>query len=118
VILLGYGAPILLAILGAALVGLVFLFLVFTLMRAIYRLSDSGTVDERNAAGCAGTVYLPVPGKRAGTGQVQVIVQGRTREIPCVTDAGEILSTGTHVRITHVLEGGIALVEKVEVEHD
>jgi membrane protein implicated in regulation of membrane protease activity len=118
VILLGYGLPILLAILGAALVGLAFLFMVFYLMKGIYRLSDSGNVDERNAAGCAGTVYLPVQANRAGTGQVQVIVQGRTREIPCVTDAGQSLPTGTHVRVTKVLEGGVALVERVEVEHE
>lgn len=118
VILLGYGAPVLVAILGATVVGFVFLVLVFYLMKAIYGLSDSGTVDERNAAGKAGTVYIPVAGKRAGTGQVQVVIQGRLREMPCVTDAEGTLPTGTPVRVTKVLDGGTALVERMEVGHD
>lgn len=118
VILLGYGAPILLAIAGAAAVGFAFLLMVFYLMKAIYRLSDTGTVDERNAAGQAGTVYLPVAGNRAGTGQVQVIIQGRMREMPCVTDAQGTLATGTPIRVVKVLSGGIALIERMEVGHD
>jgi membrane protein implicated in regulation of membrane protease activity len=116
-VLTGYGWTILLAILGATAVGGAFMVLVFWLMRSIYRLSETGTVDERNAEGKAGTAYLPVPPKRSGTGQVQVIVQGRTREIPCLTDDERGIPTGTPVRVTKVLEGGTALVERMEVDH-
>lgn len=117
-VLTGYGWPILLAILGAVAVGAVFMVLVFFLMRSIYRLSESGTVDEKNAEGRAGTAYIPVPAKRGGTGQVQVVVQGRLREIPCVTDDERGIPTGTPVRVTKVLEGGTALVERMEASHD
>lgn len=117
-ILMGYGLPVPLSILGAVAVGGVFMVFVFWIMRSIYRLSETGTVDEKNAQGRTGTAYIPVPAKRAGTGQVQLVVQGRMRELPCVTDDERGIPTGTPVRVTKVLEGGTALVERMEGSHE
>jgi hypothetical protein len=72
-------------------------------------------VDYRNAVGQSGAVYLPVPPARKGAGQVQLTVQGRLRELPCVTDGEEPLPTGARVRVVKVLDGGTALVRRLEV---
>jgi hypothetical protein len=75
-------------------------------------------VDLKNAKGQAGTVYTPIPASQGGQGQVQVAVQGRLRELPSITDEDEPLPTGTPVRVVKVLDGGITLVRKLEVENE
>lgn len=93
-------------------VGILFLLVVFWLMTMIYRLSESGTVDYRNAQGQAGTVYLPIPAQGSGQGQVQLVVQGRMRELPAVTEEAESLPTGTRVRVVKVLDGNTVVVKR------
>ena len=113
---LSSGWSIIPAVLVALAVGLVFLFVVFYLMRTIFRLSESGNVDYRNAVGKSGTVYLPVPAGSSGSGQIQVVVQGRLREITAMTDAKEDLPAGTPVQVVKVLGGSTMLVRKMEAE--
>jgi len=87
------------------------------MMRGLSRLQSSGNIDIRNAVGCRGTVYLPIPGAKAGQGKVTVNVQGRSMEFGAVTD-GEALATGAQVtvlavegemlRVVSDQEGGVA----------
>jgi len=49
------------------------------MMRGLSRLQSSGNIDIRNAVGCRGTVYLPIPQGKTGQGKVTVTVQGRSR---------------------------------------
>ncbi len=112
-LLVRLGLPPLLAAGGALIIGGFFLLVVFWLMGLVYTLSESGTIDLRNAVGQTGTVYLPIPPQRAGKGQVQVVVQGRLRELPAMTDATERLATGTPVRVVALLTQEVVLVEKL-----
>jgi hypothetical protein len=81
--------------------GVVSMFLVAWVMRGLARLQASGTVDVRNALGASATVYLRIPGSRAGRGKVTVDVQGRSMEYAAVTD-GDTLETGTLVTVESV----------------
>lgn len=81
--------------------GIASMFLVAWVMRGLSRLQASGTINVRNAVGAAGTVYLRVPGARAGRGKVTVEVQGRSMEFPAVTE-GPTLETGTQVTVEAV----------------
>lgn len=112
---LGSGLPLAGAVPIALAAGLALMVMVFYMMRAIFGLSEAGTVNPANAKGAAGTVYIPVPASGKGQGQVQVKVQGRLRELPAVTDGAEALATGTPVRVERVLDGGTAVVRRVEV---
>jgi membrane protein implicated in regulation of membrane protease activity len=114
-VLLASGAPVWMATLLALAVGVGFLLVVFYLMRAIFRLSDSGNIDYRNAAGQTGTVYVTVPAKGQGTGQIQIILQGRLRELPAITDSEIKLAPGTPIHVTRVI-GSTMLVEKMEAK--
>jgi hypothetical protein len=87
------------------------------MMRGLSRLQSAGNIDIRNAVGCRGTVYIPIPGAKGGQGKVTVNVQGRSMEFGAVTD-GEALATGTPVTVLAVegetlkvvpdQEGGVA----------
>jgi len=114
VVLTGMDWPLLPAALGALIAGCVFMFTVFWLMRQMFRLADSGNITLASAAGKTGTVYLPIPPQRSGTGQVQVVIQGRLRELPAVTDAPEALPTGVHVHVAQVIESDVLLVRPLK----
>jgi hypothetical protein len=116
VVTLGLGLSPVPAVLTAFGVGVMFLLTVFQIMRTILRLSDTGNVDLSNAVGQTGTVYLPIPAKCAGVGQIQVVVQGRLREVQAATDGEDALPVGLPVQVVKMLSGSSALVRRLEVK--
>ena len=97
-------------------VGLVFLGMVFYLMRYMYSLREEGTLDYSNAIGEVGNVYLPIPPKRKGMGQVEVLVQGRMRTVRALTDQDKKLGNRTAVRIKSLVDRQTLLGESLESE--
>jgi hypothetical protein len=89
----------------AAAFGVAAMMLVAWIMRGLSRLRADGTVRVDRAVGATGTVYLPVPGERAGTGKVTLTVQGRTVELAAVTE-GSALATGAKVVAVAVVNPG------------
>lgn len=97
-----YGAPEPAAF-GLALgAGAAALYVVATIMKSLARLQADGTARVERAVGCAGTVYLRVPGGKAGPGKVHLTLQNRTVECQAVTPGSE-LPTGTPVKVVAVL---------------
>lgn len=88
-----------LASLGAAVAsGGVVMLLVAWLLHAQLRLQSTGNVDPAGAIGKSATVYLRIPGRRAGAGRITVSIQGRSMEYAAIT-AGDEIPTGELVRI-------------------
>ncbi len=81
------------------------------LLRSLYQLKSEGTVRIERAVGQTGSVYLSIPGKKAGTGKVTVRVQGRTMQYGAMTPE-EDLPSGTPVVVLSVLTPGIVEVTK------
>jgi anti-sigma factor RsiW len=75
------------------------------LMRALQRLRAEGTARIEGAVGLTGTVYLTIPGARAGAGKVHLNMQNRTVEYQAVTAAGS-LPTGTRITVVAVVSPG------------
>lgn len=90
--------------------GAAVLYLVATAMRAIKQLRADGTVRVDRAVGTTGTVYLRVPGARAGAGKVHLALQNRTVEYQAVT-AGAELPTGKPVKVVAVVSADTVEVE-------
>ena len=63
----------------ATLTGIAFMGIVIYLMSYLHSLREEGTINYTNAVGNVGNIYLPVPPKRKGMGQVEVMVQGRLK---------------------------------------
>jgi hypothetical protein len=70
------------------------------LLRYMKTLESSGTLDYKNAISNVGTVYLNIPGKRKGVGQIQVEIQGRLTTVDAMTDK-ETLHTGEKVLVCY-----------------
>ena len=74
---------------------------VAALIKAFGRLERDATLSLTSAVGTTGSVYLSIPGRRAGAGKVHVTVQNRLVECRAVTDE-EDLPTGTPVLVVDV----------------
>jgi len=106
----GYGFGAYTALVFGVIWGGAAMLLVAWLMRLLMGLRSEGTVDIRQAVGHAGTVYLTIPGAKAGAGKVTVAFQGRTMEYEALT-SGAALPTGAHVLVREVVGPGTVEVE-------
>jgi hypothetical protein len=108
--LLAYGHSPLASFVYAALAGAAALYSVYWLFKQVYRLQNAGNENVRRAIGLPATVYVPIPGGRAGAGKVMFRLQDRTVEYLAVTNDSNRLATGEKVTIV-----GIVNAETVRV---
>lgn len=90
------------AVFLALLLGMLSMLLMAAILKLFLRLQEDGTMDIRNAVGCAGSVYLTVPPKREGKGKVNVVVQEQWSEFEAVSDYHEPIRTGAEVTVVGV----------------
>ena len=106
--------PLLLIV--SVIIGVALVTAVMYLFKWLSSMQQSGNINIYKAAvGCNGTVYLTIPGERGGEGKVQISINNSVREYDAVTD-GDILKTGTPIRVTEVLNANTVVVEPLEPE--
>ena len=100
----------------ATLSGSAFLGIVIYLMSYLHSLRQEGTLNYSNAIGNVGNVYLPIPPKRKGMGQVEVMVQGRLRIVQALSDSDKKIGNRVAVRVTDTIDEQTILVKPLEDE--
>ena len=88
------------------------LYAVYYMLKGMKSLRAEGTVRIDRALGTEATVYLRIPGNRAGAGKIQINVQNRTMEYLAVT-LGDPIPTGATVVVAEVLGTDTVRVEPV-----
>lgn len=106
---MGNGTSVLTATIIAVVFGFIFMAIIFLMMRALVSLKASGTLDYANAIGQTGQVYVTIPARRGGQGQIEIMIQGRLATIFAVTDYYQPLLPCTPVIVNEV-EGKALLV--------
>ena len=97
----------------AIVVGVLLVALVMLLFKWLTGMQESGNINVyKSAVDCQGTVYLTVPGERAGEGKVQITINNAVREYAALTD-GPTLKTGTRIRVVDVVSATTLLVEEI-----
>ena len=97
----------------AILVGVVLVAIVMLLFKWLTDMQQSGNINVfKSAVDCQGTVYLTIPGERAGEGKVQITINNAVREYAALTD-GPTLKTGTRIRVVDVVSAATLLVEEI-----
>ncbi len=92
--------------------GTLFVMLIGSLFRNVRRLEADGTVDIAEAKGLDGEVYVSVPERGLGTGQVRLVIRQRERIVNAVS-VGAALPTRTRVRVASVNQDRTVTVEPV-----
>ena len=93
-------------------VGLVFVLLMFLLIRQVTKLSVDHSFRIEQSVGKIGSVYLKIPGHRTGTGKIQLSVNGSVHELNAQTEGYE-LPTGTKARVVSFMDEESVMVEGV-----
>ncbi len=95
-------------------VGIVLVALVLLLFKWLSGMQQAGNINVfQSAVGCEGKVYLTIPAERSGSGKVQITINNSVREYEALTD-GDVLKTGTRIRVTEVISADTLLVEPLE----
>lgn len=92
--------------------GLLMMVIMATLFFFISKLSDSGTLNYKNALDAIGEVYLTIGADRSKMGKVSISVQGSLRELDALTDSLTELKTGTIIKVLDVTSNGILIVDQ------
>ncbi len=105
------GAQMWLTALVSLACGFLMMLLLAYLFKALMGLRSNGNLDNKNAIGTAGKVYLTVPPRRRGSGKVNIMLQGAYVERGAVTDEAEAIPTGAEIVVVGV-SGQTELVVK------
>ena len=96
------GVRLLITVPVATVCGFVMMVLLALILKGVMKLRSDGNIDNRNAIGTAGKVYLTIPPTRTGTGKVQILLQGSYVERNAVTDDEEPIPTGNEIVVVGV----------------
>ena len=82
------------------------------LMYAVRRMSEEGRYDTATAVGMTAKVYLGIPAKGEGAGQIEVTVSGRRKVMPAVS-ASAAVPAFSAVRVVSVRDDEVFVVEPI-----
>jgi hypothetical protein len=83
--------------------GVAMVWLLGMLLRAAFELQSSGNVRIDSTLGAEGEVYVTVPQRGSGRGQVRLVLNDRQRIFNAVSD-GQCLPTQSRIRVVRVNE--------------
>jgi membrane protein implicated in regulation of membrane protease activity len=95
----------------AAASGLAAMLATHWMMRQLHQLRHDGSIRIERSVGKQGTVYIPIPPNRSGSGKVQLHLQGRIMEFAAMTSTSEKLNTGAKVVVIDVVGPSTVEVE-------
>jgi membrane protein implicated in regulation of membrane protease activity len=110
--LISWGSPEWLAVMGGIIQGLGFAAVVMLLMWFLASLASSGSISLENAIDHQGEVTLAIPGHGNGFGKMMLSIQGQTIEIEAYTP-GDTIGRGTRVRVVRVQGRNMLFVEPI-----
>jgi hypothetical protein len=109
---MAFGYSPLSAFVLATLAGLAAMYIVYWLFKQVYKLQHTGTENIRNSIGLPATVYVPIPGSRAGAGKVTFRMQNRLVEYQAVTEDETRLATGEKVVVVAIVNSDTVRVAR------
>ncbi len=97
----GLGWPLAGSMAFAILCGSGMIWLLGKLLRFVYGLQSSGTVEMYRALETEGTVYARIPAGAAGMGRVRLVIGDRARYYKAITD-GDALPRDAKIRVVEI----------------
>ena len=107
----GFGGAVSAA--AATAFGLALMMLSSGLMYAVRQMSETARYETSTAIGTTAKVYLTIPARGEGQGQVEVTVSGRRKVMPAVSTSASIPAFSA-VKITGVRDDEVFIVEPAE----
>ena len=96
----------------AFIVGALFVYMFFLIIKQVQKLEEDNTFKINNTLGKTAEVYLSIPENKTGKGKIMISVNGAFHELDAMTDQGKIES-GAIVRVNKIENNNILIVEKL-----
>jgi len=110
------GWTIFAASLTALVTGVIFIIIIYLIMRLLVSLQDpGGGLDYQNAVNQEGHVYFTIPGARAGDGQIEIMLQGRLITADAVTEHPDPIPPRAPVIVLAIEGKSLMVVEPATV---
>ncbi len=97
----------------AVVVGIVFVFLFFIIIRQIQKLAEDNSFKLSSTLNKTADVYLAIPENKTGKGKIMISVNGSYHELDAMTEKTERIPTGAVVRIVKIENSDILIVEPI-----
>lgn len=94
------------------LIGLLFVYMFFFIIKQLLKLADDASFKLVNTMNKTADVYLTIPAHKGGAGKILVSVNGSIHELAAMTE-GEVIPSGTVVKIIRIENNDILIVEKI-----
>lgn len=91
-------------------VGLLFVFLFFMIIKQIQKLAEDNSFNLENTLNKSAEVYLTIPEKKSGKGKIMISVNGAFHELDAMTENDKIPSN-TIVKVVKIENNNILIVE-------
>ncbi|MDD2983709.1 MAG: NfeD family protein [Crocinitomicaceae bacterium] len=98
-------------IIFAILVGFLFVYLFFIIIKQVQKLAEDNSFKIENTIGKTAEVYLPIPANKSGKGKVMISVNGAFHELDAMT-ANDRIPSNAIVRVLAV-DTNILIVETI-----
>jgi hypothetical protein len=108
----GYIANPIYLILLAFLIGILFVFIFFLIIKQVQKLAEDNTFKIKNTLNKTAEVYLKIPASRSGKGKIMISVNGSFHELEAIT-AGNAIPSGTFVKVIKIENDQLLLVETI-----
>ena len=95
---------------AAILCGCIMVAAFIIMYRQLMKLEGNGSYRIEESVGQVCEVYIRIPAQRSGSGKVQISFHGSVQELPAQTE-GDAIPSGTKVKVTHVVERSVLIVE-------
>lgn len=96
----------------AFIVGILFVGIFFLIIKQILKLQEDNTFNINNTLGKTAEVYMTIPANKAGSGKIQISVNGSFHELEAFTESEKKIYAGNNVRIVRV-DNQVLFVEKI-----
>ncbi len=94
------------------LVGVLFVYVFFVIIKQIQKLAEDNSFQFANTLNKTGEVYLHIPANKTGKGKVIISVNGSVHELDAITN-GAAIGTGSMVKVVGLENNQILIVESI-----
>ena len=96
----------------SVLVGCLFVYMFFAILRQLKKLSEDNSFNISSALNKTAEVYLTIPERKKGKGKIMISIKGTYHELDAMTEL-ESIPSGVTVKVVRLENNSILIVEKI-----
>lgn len=97
----------------SALVGCLFVFLFFIIIKQVQKLEEDNSFKLQNTLNKSAEVYLTIPENKKGKGKIIISINGAFHELEAMTEHSEKLISGSTVKVVKIENNNLIIVQPI-----